>query len=205
MGGGLGTQPASHHTREKISGGPTGQDFPAPSLPAPRPWGRKGRGSPLPPRGLGTQLLICVPGDRKRLEVPLQDGSLPGEGAVLPQSPTATVKSLRSHSISLVQSLSLPSAPGHPGQRLDPWENKERKSTSRWLQSFPGDFQFARKLQTLRVAPPFSLWFLNVCFPVTTDGMWVWGVASLKSGPVSSERLLWGTLRRQFSAPPDQS
>ena len=119
MGGGLGTQPASHHTREKIPGGPTGQDFPAPSLPAPRPWGRKGRGSPLPPRGLRTQLLICVPGDRKHLEVPLQDGSLPGEGAVLPQSPTATVKSLRSHSISLVRSLSLPSAPGHPGQRLD--------------------------------------------------------------------------------------
>ena len=114
-----------------------------------------------------------MPGDRKRLKVLLQDGSLPGEGAVLPQSPTATVKSLRSHSISLVQSLSLPSAPGHPGQRLDPWENKERKSTSRWLQSFPGDFQFARKLQTLRVAPPSSLWFLNV-FPC--DHGWLVGL-----------------------------
>lgn len=87
MGGGLRTHPACHHTRKKISGEPTGQDFPPPSLPSlsstPDPGAGKAAGSPQSPRGLGAQLLICVPEDKKCLEVLLQDGSLGGEGAVL--------------------------------------------------------------------------------------------------------------------------
>ena len=194
MGGGLGMHPACHHTQKKISGEPTGQDFPPPSLPplspTPDPEAGKAAGSPLPPRGLGAQLLICVPEDKKCLEVLLQDGSLAGEGAVLLQSPTATQKPLISlHFLGSKSKSALRSRPSRTEDR-PVGEQREKKHTKMFAIT-PRDFQFARELQVLSVAPPSSVWFLNVCFPVTMDGVWVWGVASLKSGAVSSDSLLW--------------
>ena len=194
MGGGLGMHPACHHTHKKISGEPTGQDFHLPpSLPSP------------PPQTLGQEKQrapLCLP---EVLELSCWSVCLRTRNAWKSSYRMAAwmvrvlsccrvqlqLKSLWSHSISLVQSLSLPSAPGHSGQRLDPWENKERKSTPRCLQSLPG-------LPVCPRAPGPQCGSSILC---VVPGVWVWGVASLKSGTVSSDSLLWGTLRRQFVAP----
>lgn len=174
MGRGLGMHPASHHTQEDLwrtywTRLPTSLP---PLLPTPDPGAGKAVGSPLPPRGLGAQLLNCMPEDKKCLEVLLQDGSLAAEGAVLLQSPAATQKPLISlHFLGSKSKSALRSRPSWTKAGLV-GEQRE-KSTSRCLPSLPGYFQFARELQVLSVAPPSSVWFLNVCFPVTTDGLLV--------------------------------